>query len=100
MQFIRKNPAPAVGIPPPDSWCKNPDWAGLPVAGGGESFHGSKKHSSLPPPAAAASKAATAHCIIVSYCQMMAMDAFKVDQIPSWLCVRRERACAVVHSVS
>ena len=25
------------------------------------------------PPAAAASKAATAHCIIVSYCQMMAM---------------------------
>ena len=25
-------------------------------------------------PAAAASKAATAHCIIVSYCQMMAMD--------------------------
>ena len=25
------------------------DWAGLPVAEGGESFHGSKKHSSLPP---------------------------------------------------
>ena len=29
-------------------------------------------HSSLPP-AAAASKAATAHCIIVSFCHMMAM---------------------------
>ena len=27
----------------------NPDWTGLPVADGGESFHGSKKHSSLPP---------------------------------------------------
>ena len=30
----------------------------------------------------------------------MSTAAFKVDQVPSWLCVRRERACAVVHSVS
>ena len=43
MYFITKKLHRRSGWPPPDSWGKNPDWGGLPVAGGGDSFHGRYK---------------------------------------------------------
>ena len=72
-EFIRKIRHPRWDFAVPFVVAKIPFWVAAQVQMEEIVFMAVRNIQASLPPAAAASKAATAHCIIVSYCQMMAM---------------------------